>query len=436
MLVSPALAHNRKQSNENLVVKIIMNQAPQRKIIIVGGGFGGIRTALDLAGKKILNTKIILISDKPHFEYHAALYRVVTGRSPLEVCIPLREIFKGMGVEVLEDSISEVNLKENSLKGNSGSHYSFDFLILALGSETVYFNIPRLKEFSFGFKSITEALSLKQHLHRLFEACTVSPTDQEADICRMHFVIVGGGASGTELAGELVMYTKELSRKHKVDPSLITIDLIEAATRLLPTLPEDVSERAKNRLHKLGVNIFLNRAVTEQEVEEVHLKDMEIKTKTVIWTAGVKPNHLYMQIKGLDFDPKGRVEVDEFLQAKGWNNIFVVGDAAATLYTGMAQTAIHDGSFTAEIISRKIYGRPIEPYKSKAPFYAIPIGPNWAAVLIGSLRFYGRIGWWLRRLADFRFFLSVLSLRKALLVFQSGKTLCESCTICVPETKK
>lgn len=409
---------------------IIVNQSAVKKVIILGGGFGGIRTALDLANKKIPGIKVILISDKPHFEYHPALYRIVGGHSPLEVCIPLRDIFEGKNTEVLTDSITEVNLSERTLKGSSGSRYSFDFLILALGSETVYFNIPGLKEFSFGFKSITEALTLKQHLHELFQACIISDKDREEDVCRMHFVVVGGGASGVELTGELAIYTKGLAEKHQVDSSLITIDLIELAPRLLPTFPADVSKQAKNRLHELGINIFLNRGVTEQEVEEVHLKDIELKTETVIWTAGVKPNKLYGEINGLSFDKNGRVLVDEFLQARGWSNIFAIGDGAATPYTGMAQTAIRDGKFVAELIHLKIHDKPLKPYKAKAPFFAIPIGHGWAALFMGNLRFYGRIGWWLRRFADFRFFVSILSLRKAILVFRSGKTLAESCAIC------
>lgn len=410
-----------------------MHRSNVKKIVIVGGGFGGVRAAFDLANKKIPNAKIILISDKPHFEYHPALYRVVTGRSPLEVCIPLRDIFGNKEVEVLEDRIIEANLKEMLLRGDSGSRYPFDYLVLALGSETVYFSIPGIKEFSFGFKSITEALRLKQHLHQIFQLCTVSAEDQEEDVCRMHFVIVGGGASGVELAGELAMYTKKLAEKHKVDLSLITVDLTEAAPRLLPALPEEISKRVNDRLRKLGVNIFLNRTVTEQEIEEVYLKDMKLKTKTVIWTAGVKPNRLYSEIQGLEFDKKGRVIVDEFLQAKGFSSVFVIGDAVSTLYAGMAQTALRDGSFVSDIIARKFYGRSLESYKPKEPFYVIPVGPGWAAALIGKLWLYGRLGWWLRRLADLRFFLSILPLSKALLAFRSGKTLCESCAICAPE---
>ncbi|OGZ35823.1 MAG: hypothetical protein A3A94_01550 [Candidatus Portnoybacteria bacterium RIFCSPLOWO2_01_FULL_43_11] len=399
-----------------------------KKIIIVGAGFGGVRCALDLIAQKPPKTRIILISDKPHFEYNPTLYRAVTGRSPLEVCIPLEEIFKNKEIEVLEDFITEFDLKEKILKGKSGSRYSFDFLVLAMGSETAYFDIPGLKELSFGFKSIREALLLKKHFHELFTF--YEKADLEEKVKAAHIVIVGGGATGVELAGELAVYTKRMAKNHNLDPSLITIDIIEAASRLLPALLKNISEKVESRLRELGVNVFLNRKVVKEEVEEVFLKDMELKTKTVIWTAGTRPNYLYTQIKGLDFDQNGRVKVNEFLEAEEFNDIFIIGDAAATTYSGMAQTAIHNGRYAAKIISRKIRSQSFFPYKDKKPAYAIPVGPSWAAVLIGPLRFYGRFGWLVRRLADLRYFLSILSFKKALLAFRTGKILWESCPIC------
>ena len=399
-----------------------------KKIIIVGAGFGGVRCALDLIAQKPPKTRIILISDKPHFEYNPTLYRAVTGRSPLEVCIPLEEIFKNKEIEVLEDFITEFDLKEKILKGKSGSRYSFDFLVLAMGSETAYFDIPGLKELSFGFKSIREALLLKKHFHELFTF--YEKADLEEKVKAAHIVIVGGGATGVELAGELAVYTKRMAKNHNLDPSLITIDIIEAASRLLPALLKNISEKVESRLRELGVNVFLNRKVVKEEVEEVFLKDMELKTKTVIWTAGTRPNYLYTQIKGLDFDQNGRVKVNEFLEAEEFNDIFIIGDAAATTYSGMAQTAIHNGRYAAKIISRKIRSQSFFPYKDKKPAYAIPVGPSWAAVLIGPLRFYGRFGWLVRRLADLRYFFSILSFKKALLAFRTGKILWESCPIC------
>src|SRR3990170_2498990 len=195
-----------------------------KKIVIVGGGFGGIRAALDLSKKfpkglpaEQADTKIILISDKQHFEYYPALYKVASGLSPLEVCIPLAEIFKNKNVEVIKDRVMNADLSKKTLKGESGSNYGFDILILALGSETAYFNIEGLKELAFGFKSINEALKLKRHLHELFESHLVA-TKEEA-VSSLHILIVGGGATGVELARELSFYMQKIARSHKIDPS-------------------------------------------------------------------------------------------------------------------------------------------------------------------------------------------------------------------------
>ncbi len=405
-------------------------QEPVR-IVIVGAGFGGIRAALDLAARRLPNATITLVSDKPHFEYHAALYRVVTGRSPLEVCVSLREIFAGKNVDVVEDRIEGVNLAERTLMGSSGSRYACDYLVLALGSETAYFGIPGLPELSFGFKTIPEALRLKAHLHDIMSKCEASGLDEK--VCATHIVVVGGGASGAELAGELAVYLRAVAVEHGLDPTLITIDLIEAAPRLLPALPQDISRRAYNRLHRVGVNIFLNRAIVREEIETVHLKDMQLKTKTLIWTAGVTPNRLYREIAGLALDKKNRVIVNEFLESAGFPNVFVIGDAAATPFAGMAQTAIRDGRYAAYVITRRVLGLPAHSYVPKPTSHAIPLGGGWAAVRIGSLRIYGRLGWWLRRAADLRYFLSILPFGKALTAWRSHKTLCESCSICLPE---
>lgn len=404
----------------------------QKHILVIGGGFGGISTALALEKENIPDIKITLVSNKTHFEYQPALYRVVTGRSPLEVCIPLRDIFDGKNVEVIEDTIIRTNLDEKKLDGSSGSHYSFDFLILALGSETAYFDIPGLKELSFGFKSINNALRLKEHLHEVFTICEEKTSSEEC-VRAAHIVVIGGGASGVELSGELAVYTREMAKHHGIDPALVTIDLIEAAPRLLPSMPEEMSKKVYDKLHSLGVNIFLNRTVVGEEVEKLFLKDMELKTKTVIWTAGVKPNRFYSKIPGLVLDNKGRVVVDDILQAKGFSKVFVIGDAAATQYSGMAQTAIHGGEEVAKNIASVFKKGATRKHRPIKPYHSIPVGPGWAATIAGPFMLYGSVGWILRRVADLRYFLSVLSVGKAISAFRSKKTLCEVCTTCIPD---
>lgn len=391
-----------------------------KKVLIVGGGFGGIRAALDLDQARLPDVRVTLLTNRPHFEYHPALYRLVAGRTPLEVCIPLKEIFAGTYVEWIVDEMARIDFDTRQVYGASGVGYRYNFLVLALGSETSYLNIPGLAEMSYGFKSITEALRLKGHLHEVLERVG-------------RLVIVGGGASGVEIAGELAHYIRRLAAQHQFSRSSLTIDLVEAGPRLLPTLPDSFVSHILDRLRHLGVDIYVNRPVLGEDVEQVYFKEMRLKTKTVIWTAGVKPHHFFDSLAHWPKDRQGRVIVNEYLEVQKQPGVFIVGDAAATPYSGTAQTAIHDGQYVAKLLENLIQHRPREAYRPRKPFYAIPVGPRWAAVIIGRFHCYGWFGWWLRRAADLRFFLSILPWPKALKAFQNEKTLCETCAICLPE---
>lgn len=413
---------------------------PER-IVIVGGGFGGVQTALALDRARRPSQEIILLAPEPHFTYTSALYRVVTGRSPLEVCIPLREIFAGTAVQIVEDGLKTADFRRQAVVGRSGATHHYDTLVIAVGSETDFRGIPGLATRAFGFKTIREALALKRHLHELFEANRSEPPRDQ--VTAAHLVIVGGGPTGVELAGELAMYARQLAVEHGLDPSLVTIDLIEAGARIVGMFPPDISQVVERRLRELGVNIYLHREVIREEVTEILLRDMEMKTKTVIWTAGVKPNRILAGLAGVKRDKKSRIIVDEHRRLPNHPNVFVIGDAAATQYSGMAQTAIHDADIVANAIGlgsrhlsselRNQHLTSVSASQDHRPIYAIPVGPGWAMVLWGSVRIYGILGWWLRRLADLRYFLSILPLPKALVVWRSGQQLCESCPVCLPE---
>jgi len=396
-----------------------------RRVVIVGGGFGGVRTALDLHKRAPKDLDIWLISDKPHLEYHPSLHRVVSGEPYSLVRIPLREIFEDK-IHVIQDIITQVDIHNKTVRGASGTFYQADFLVLALGSQTTFHGIPGLKELAFGLKSIPDALRLNTHLKELFRTTKaaieedVEEFEEEEDerrIYSMHIVIIGAGETGTELAGELAVYTRELAKRSNIDPSLITIDLVDSGPRILKRLPRDISAKVQRRLRLLDVNLFLNRRVVKEEIRDIYLKDMVLKTLTVIWAAGVEPNGLYSRIEGLSLDKTRRVLVDRFLQPNALTDIFVIGDGASTTYSGTAQSAISQGRYVAEVIIRRIYRRELIPYTVKKPAHAIPVGSRWAAVAIGRLRFYGRVGWWLRQFANLRFFLSILPPRKAWATF-------------------
>lgn len=387
-------------------------QSAPRRIVIVGGGFGGVCAALELSKRRIPNVKITLINATTYMQYYAALYRVATGGSPLEVCIPLSTIFEDTDVEVVTDFVVSGDTASKTLMGKSGSTYHYDELILAPGSQAASFGIPGIEDHAFGIQSVGDALRLKRHVREVFQAAKGGSAATVA--------VVGGGATGIELAGSLASYAKSVAAQNGLDPSLVKIHLIEAAERLSPALPQSMSARLQKQLMKLGVQVSLNQAVTQVTPDELVLKDSRMRTKTVVWTAGIKANALLAAVKGLTLDRRGRVAVDQDLQAVGCPNVYAIGDGAATQYAGMAQTAVEDGRFVGEYLAAKIGNRKLPSYQATPPAYAIPAGNNWAAVKMGAFIVYGRLGWFMRRVADFIAFNCVLPPFKAFEVFLDG----------------
>lgn len=387
------------------------------QVLIIGGGFGGVRTALKLANRKGFEVK--LLSGRSYFEYHAALYRSATGRSPLEVAIPLHDFFAyAQNVEVIEDEANDLSTSDRTITGTSGTKYSYDSLVLALGNITEYYGIQGLKEYSYGVKNIHQALRLKRHLHEQL-------LDEQAE---RNYVVIGAGATGIELAAEMVSYIKAIRRRHKVRRQF-KIDLIEAGSRVASSLPEKFSAVVNKRLEGLGVKLYFNTAVKSETVEGIKLPSGEIQSHTVVWTAGVTNNPFFGKFPDIfKLGKNNRVEVDQYLSAAP--DVYVIGDSADTPYSGMAQTALHDANFLAINLLRQSRGRSPRAYRPKVPIYAIPVGSRWAAVQWGSVMVTGLPGWVLRRLADLRLYLIFLPLRKALITWRYGFIDEEICKVC------
>lgn len=358
----------------------------KRKVLIVGGGFGGIKVALKLSENDAFDTK--LISDRPNFRYYPKLYRTATGGSREVSEMFLTEILKDKPVEVVIDGAYKLNHKEKELHLKSGQKLKFDILILALGSETNYFGIKGLKDYSYGIKSISEAERLKKHLHQQLSE------DKHPD---HNYVIVGGGPTGVELAAALTAYLRDIMKRHGMRKAKPNIELVEAAPRLVPKMTKDVSKALAKRLGRLGVKLRLNTTIQAETANTLLLNGQYIRTHTVIWTAGVA-NNRFFELNDFETAPNGKVRVDKLLQA--WPAIYVIGDSAETPYSGMAQTALYDADFVAENLIRHVDNQPPFAYQPKRPIYIIPAGKHWAAVAWGSFRIYGRLGWLLRRAAD------------------------------------
>jgi len=365
-----------------------MSKDKKQKILIVGGGFAGIKTALNLADNESLD--IILLSDQKNFRYYPSLYRAAVGGRKEPASIPLSQIFEGKNVKLEYAEAVKLDRVNKTLKAKNNRTYTYEKLVLTLGVVTNYFGIEGLQENSFGIKTLEEAFKLRDHLHNQLL------NDLKPDL---NYIIIGGGPTGVELAGELPGYIRHIMRRHGLADRKIKVDLVEAAPRLMPRMPKIYSKKIARRLRQLGVTLMLGRTVQASTADSLMVDGKPIASHTVIWTAGVT-NHPFFKENNFQLSERGKVLVDQYLQAEP--DIFVAGDNADTEYSGMAQTALYDGEFVSRNINRLAAGLGMETYKPKRPVYVTPVGPGWAAVLWGNFTTFGRIGWLLRNAADLR----------------------------------
>jgi NADH:ubiquinone reductase (H+-translocating) len=357
-----------------------------QKVLIVGGGFAGTKAALELANASKYD--VTLLSDQDSFRYYPMLYKTATGGSQKASNIALSEILAGKDINLATDTAVELQREKKQVKCASGKTYSYDILVVALGSVTNFFGITGLEENAYGIKTLGEAQKLRNHLHeQLLD-------EGKPDI---NYVVIGGGPTGVELAGSLPAYIKHIMKRHKLRDRKVNVVLVEALPRLMPRMSEKYSNAISKRLKRLGVKLLLNEKVLAETHDKLKMSGESLASHTVIWTAGVAINP-FIKANKFNLDEHGKVEVDEFLQAE--EDVFVLGDNAGTEFSGMAQTALHDGKFVAKNLLRRASGESAERYKPKKPIYITPAGRRWAAVSWGKRDFFGIFGWVLRSAAD------------------------------------
>lgn len=389
----------------------------KQQVVIVGGGFGGIKAALELSRDQRI--KITLISDRDTFRYYPTLYHTATGGLKRQSTIPLSDLFANKAVTYVKGEAAAIDRKARSITLTDGRVFAYDTAILALGVVTNYFGIPGMQEYSYSIKSLEEAERFKNHVH---EHIT---NERQPD---QHYVIVGAGPTGIELAGALPQYIREVMRKHGIYHRAVHVDLIEAAPRLLPRLPKDASRLIGRRLRRLGVRIYTGQAVQGLAADSLTVNGKPIRSHTVVWTAGVT-NHPFFKNNGFTMTNRGKVTTDMYLQAD--DNVFVIGDNANTPYSGMAQTALYDGAYVAKNIIRKLDNKDPKNYNIKKPVTVIPVGARWAAVLWGSMRYYGVLGHMLQSAAEWVGFHDYQPWWKASRQWLTEFSEEESCPVCL-----
>jgi NADH dehydrogenase len=369
------------------------------RVVIVGGGFGGLWAAKTLANAPL---EVVIIDSHNHHLFQPLLYQVATASlSPADIAAPIRSIvgiFRN--ISVMLGTVESVDVVTREVLLAHGRRVPYEYLILATGARHAYFGHDDWEPFAPGLKRIEDATEIRRRILLAFER---AENETNADERRrlMSLVIVGGGPTGVELAGA----TAELARRalakdfRNIDPRAARVILIEAGPRLLSSMPEDLSDDAKQRLERLGVEVRLDAPVTAVDATGVGLGAARIEARTVIWAAGVAASPAGLWV-GAECDRVGRIKVAPDMSVPGHAEIFAIGDTALALdaagqpLPGVAPVAKQQGTYVGKLIKARLHGTErIGPFRYRNYGNLATIGRKAAVIDFGWIRLRGFVAW-------------------------------------------
>jgi NADH:ubiquinone reductase (H+-translocating) len=374
----------------------------QKRVVIIGGGFAGIAAARAL---RRCDAEVILIDRRNHHIFQPLLYQVATAvLAPAEIAAPIRQIEERQrNLTVMLAEVTAVDLSSRSVSVSyppSGSRrIAFDFLIIAAGMQSSYFGHDEFAKYAPGLKNLSDAERIRTKILDAYELAEL--TDDESERSRlMTFVLVGGGATGVELAASMAQMAAITLRGNfrRIDPANTSIVLIEGGSRVLPTFADSLSRKAARRLEKLGVKVLTGTKVEKVDEQGVVAGGTRIPSATVMWTAGVSASPVARTL-GVQTDRAGRLPVDSFLMVPGVNGVFVVGDLAVLSQggrplPGVAQVAIQQGRYVGRVIAGELKGRvPRRSFRYFDKGNMAVVGKNFAVLERGWIRMSGFMTW-------------------------------------------
>lgn len=374
----------------------------RKRVVIIGGGFGGIAAARALRHS---NAEVVLVDRRNHHIFQPLLYQVATAvLAPADIAAPIRQLGeKQKNLTVMLAEVTAIDLNSRLVNVSfptTGSHkVTYDFLIVAAGMQPSYFGHDEFARYAPAIKNLRDAETIRAKILNAYELAEL--TDDESERARlMTFVLVGGGATGVELAGSLAHIAKVTLRRNyrHIDPANTSIVLIEGGNRILPTFAEQLSMKATRRLEKLGVKVLTGTKVEEVDDQGVAAGGTRIPSATVLWTAGVAVSPVVKTL-GVPTDTAGRLPVDPFLALPGFADVYAVGDVAVLnqggrRLPGVAQVAIQQGRYVGGLISRQLKGKAGQrPFRYFDKGNMAVVGKNFAVLERGGFRTGGFITW-------------------------------------------
>jgi len=377
-----------------------MSQGPRKdvpRVVIVGGGFGGLNAARKLARAPV---RVTLVDRRNHHVFQPLLYQVASAAlNPADIAAPIRGVLRQQkNAEVLLADVTAVDLAHKRIILDDGM-LDFDYLVIATGATHSYFGHDEWATYAPGLKTLDDAIDIRRRVLIAYEEA-----EREADSdCRkqwMTFVVVGGGPTGVEMAGSLAEIAHDTLRRdfRHIDPDEARVILVEGEPRVLPAYQEKLSASAKRQLEKLGVEVQLAAYVTGIDATGVNIGPQRIGARTVVWAAGVAASPLARSL-GVPLDRAGRVPVGPHLEIPGRDDAWVIGDLAAVqqdgkMVPGVAPAAIQGGKYVAKVIARKVAAQPAPPpfrYFDKGSLATI--GRASGVADFGKVRITGFFAW-------------------------------------------
>ncbi len=370
----------------------------RKKLVIVGGGFGGLTLAQTVCKK---NLDILLIDKQNHHLFQPLLYQVATAAlSPADIASPLREILKKeKNVSVLMGEVTQIDKENKKIILANGDSIQFDYLVLAVGAKHSYFGKSEWEPIAPGLKTIQDALKIRENILISFEkAERIDNAEQSAKY--LNFVIIGGGPTGVEMAGAIAEIAHQTLFKNfrNIQPEKSQIYLIEGLPRILPVYSEKLSNRAKKDLENLGVKVLNGKMVTSITQEGVQIEDLFIPSTNVIWAAGNQASPI-LKTLGIPLDKQGRAQVEQDLSIPHHSNIFVIGDAACINgkdgkpLPGIAPVAMQQARYLAKLIGKLIPKESRKPFKYFDKGSMATIGKAKAIASSFGIEFGGLFAW-------------------------------------------